>query len=302
MGKVLCIGDIALDVIVQLEGEGLGQLRYGSDTPSQVSTHGGGTAANVASWLHEVGTPALLLARIGDDSVGEALISQIQDLGIATHPVTIAGAATGTVVVLVDRSGERTMLPDSGANAGLSESDLPTLDGVTACYISGYSLFNPLSHQGVHRIFQRLRAQGIETFLDPASVGTMLKFAERERVLQSIPESDVLLLNESEAEFLSGASSHDAMLEFLLRFARIVVVKRGEMGAIARSRDSGDLVSDILPPRPAIDTTGAGDSFAAGFISSWIVNRDLKESLHRGNLIAGRCVELVGARPSNPKK
>ena len=302
MSKVLCIGDIALDVIVRLDGQGLSQLRYGSDTPSEISTHGGGTAANVASWLHEVGTPALLLARVGDDSVGEALIAEIQDLGIETHQIIVPSKATGTVVVLVDESGERTMLPDSGANAGLSESDLPSLDGISSCYISGYSLFNRLSHDGVHRIFRRLHSVGIETFLDPASVGTMLKFAKREEVLQSIPESDVLLLNESEAEFLSGESDLEAMLEFLLRFARIAVIKRGELGAVARSREDALLISDILPPRIAIDTTGAGDSFAAGFISSWITNRDLKESLRQGNLIAGRCVELVGARPSNPKK
>lgn len=174
MSKVLCIGDIALDVIVRLDGQGLSQLRYGSDTPSEISTHGGGTAANVASWLHEVGTPALLLARVGDDSVGEALIAEIQDLGIDTHKIIVPSKATGTVVVLVDESGERTMLPDSGANAGLSESDLPSLDGISSCYISGYSLFNRLSHDGVHRIFKRLHSVGIETFLDPASVGTML--------------------------------------------------------------------------------------------------------------------------------
>lgn len=302
MAKVLCIGDIALDVIVLLDGQGLSQLRYGSDTPSKVSTHGGGTAANVASWLQEVGTPALLLARVGDDSVGEALIAEVQDMAVATHQITVSGRATGTVVVLVDRSGERTMLPDSGANAGLSESDLPPLDEITACYLSGYSLFNPLSHEGVHRIYRQLRSAGIETFLDPASVGTMLKFAEREKVLQSIPETDVLLLNESEAEFLSAESSHEGMLEFLLRFARVVVVKRGESGAVARSRDSAEIVSDILPPRLAIDTTGAGDSFAAGFISSWIISGNIKEALRQGNLIAGRCVESVGARPSNPKK
>ncbi|MEY3076019.1 MAG: hypothetical protein RLZZ131_145 [Actinomycetota bacterium] len=302
MSKVLCIGDIALDVIVRLDGEGLSQLRYGSDTPSKVSTHGGGTAANVASWLNEIGTPTLLLARIGDDSVGEALIAELQESAIAIHPIVVSGAATGTVVVLVDRSGERTMLPDSGANAGLSESDLPNLDGITAAYISGYSLFNPLSHDGVHRIFQRLRSAGITTFLDPASVGTMLSFAERGRVLRSIPESDVLLLNESEAEFLSGEKNHLAMLDFLLRFAKVVVVKRGELGAIAKSREIADPVSDNLPPRVAIDTTGAGDSFAAGFISSWITNGDLKESLRQGNLIAGRCVESIGARPSHPKK
>lgn len=296
-GRILCIGDVALDVLVQLDGTGLEQLRYGSDTPSHVSTHGGGTGGNVASWLKEVGADPLLLARIGRDSVGAALLREIRSLGIEIHEIVVEEVATGTVVVLVDKSGERTMLPDSGANAGLSVADLPPLDGIEGAYISGYSLFNPLSHQGVHEIFTRLRTHQIETFLDPASVGTMLKFAPREKVLRSLPLSDVMILNQSEAEFLSGETDLESMLENLLPFSSLVVIKRGDQGAIARGRDFQSSVADLQEPRKAVDTTGAGDSFAAGFIASWVKERNVKGALIAGNLTAGRCVESLGARP-----
>ena len=301
--RILCIGDIALDVIVKLDVDGgqrgFSSLRYGSDTPSQVITRGGGAAANVASWLKTVDVEAEILVRIGQDSVGEALVSELELQGIRCHRRVIDDLATGTVVVLVDKSGERTMLPDSGANAGLNAADLPLLEGFEAAYISGYALFNKKSHNGVLEIFSTLRRAKIPIFFDPASVGTMSTFADRSTIVDSMPLSDVMLLNESEARFLSDL--HDAPLEEVLialtRFSKIVIIKRNELGALAIESESGKTFEDRQPRREPIDTTGAGDSFAAGFIAEWIKERDILAALKSGNLMAGRCVEVIGARP-----
>ncbi len=302
-GRVLCIGDIALDVIVKLEIDGgqknFSSLRYGSDTPSKVITRGGGAAANVASWLAGADVDAELLVRIGRDSVGEALVSELEAQGIKCHRRVIEDLPTGTVVVLVDKSGERTMLPDSGANAGLNAGDLPELDGFEAAYISGYALFNKKSHTGVIDIFSKLREAKVPIFFDPASVGTMSAFADRSEIIEAIPLSDVMLLNESEARFLSDLN--DAPLEEVLisltRFAKMVVIKRNELGAFAIDSESGKTYKDRQPRREPMDTTGAGDSFAAGFIAQWIKERDVMAALKSGNLMAGRCVEVIGARP-----
>ena len=301
--RVLCIGDIAHDVIVKLDidgGEkGFSSLRYGSDTPSQVITRGGGAAANVASWLATVDAAPELLVRIGKDSVGEALVSELEDQGIHCHRRVIDDLATGTVVVLVDKSGERTMLPDSGANAGLNANDLPELHGYQAAYISGYALFNKKSHDGVLEIFSKLRDAKIPIFFDPASVGTMSTFADRSTIIDAMPLSDVMLLNESEARFLTDLPHEplDEVLSSLTRFARMVIIKRNEHGALAMDSESGKKFEDRQPRREPIDTTGAGDSFAAGFIAEWIKERDVTAALKSGNLMAGRCVEVIGARP-----
>lgn len=301
--RVLCIGDIALDVIVKLDveggSEGLAALRYGSDTPSQVITRGGGAAANVASWLTTTEAKAELVARIGNDSVGQALASELESEGVLCHRVLVPDVATGTVVVIVDRSGERTMFPDSGANAGLSVADLPPISGFSAAYISGYALFNRSSHQGVLEIFASLASAGIPIIFDPASIGTMSTFADRARVIELLPRSDVMILNESEARFLADneVDPLEDVMSFLTRFATTVVIKRNEAGAIAFDSVTGERFTDRQSRREPMDSTGAGDSFAAGFIAEWIKERDLMASITSGNLTAGRCVQVIGARP-----
>ncbi|MGA1705568.1 MAG: carbohydrate kinase family protein [Candidatus Nanopelagicaceae bacterium] len=301
--RVLCIGDIALDVIVKLDidggRDGFSTLLYGSDTPSKVVTAGGGAAANVAAWLATSDAQPELVCRIGNDSVGLALVDELEGLGVHCHRRDVKDLSTGTVVVLVDRSGERTMFPDSGANAGLTAKDLPPLEGYSAAYISGYALFNKRSHQGVLEIFAQLRDARIPSFFDPASVGTMSTFADRDTILKVLPRSDVMLLNESEARYLAEDHSHelDHIFEKLAPLASTIVIKRNDLGSLAFDSASGVISEDKQERRQPIDSTGAGDSFAAGFIASWIKDRDLPRALQNGNLIAGRCVELIGARP-----
>jgi len=295
--RILCIGDIALDVIAELDGVQVENLRYGSDTPSRVRTYGGGAAANVAAWLTETDAKALLVARIGDDAIGQALVSELAELGVENQVIVVPDLATATVVVLVDQSGERTMIPDSGANAGLSEVDLPALHNINAAYISGYALFNPISHQGVHRIFASLRAANIPIIFDPASVGTIEKFidGDRELLLKAIPYSDVMILNQSEAHFLADCEDDQSALEILKTLAHLVVIKLGDRGAIAF--DGHHHFADRGEPVGAIDSTGAGDSFAAGFISSWAKDKNVDLALTVGNRLASRSVRQLGARP-----
>lgn len=301
--RVLCIGDIALDVIVKLDidggRDGFSTLLYGSDTPSQVITRGGGAAANVAAWLATTDVKPELIARIGVDSVGLALIDELEGLGVGCHRREVSDLSTGTVVVLVDKSGERTMFPDSGANAGLGSDDLPALENYSAAYISGYALFNKKSHLGVLDIFEQLRECGIPRFFDPASVGTMSTFADHKTIMKLLPKSDVMLLNESEARYLAKSDSGEIeqVFDALSHLASTIVIKRNELGALACEFRSGEIFEDRQERHEPVDTTGAGDSFAAGFIATWIKNRDLLAALKSGNLMAGRCVELIGARP-----
>jgi sugar/nucleoside kinase (ribokinase family) len=100
-------------------------INYGSDTASEISTHGGGAAGNVASWLTRTSSEATIVGHVGDDAAGAALISEFDSLGVRHQNLIIPGARSGVVVVLVDPTGERTMFPDNGANSGLHIGDLP---------------------------------------------------------------------------------------------------------------------------------------------------------------------------------
>ena len=296
MARILCIGDAALDVIVHINHD----IHYGSDTPSTISMHGGGGAANTATWLAELGHSVFFSCRMGDDAAGQAISREFDFWNIEYRKNFIENEKTGIVVVLVDKTGERTMFPDSGANSGLDEKDLPDLAGFDAAFLSGYSLFNPRSTDGVVRMIQAIRREGIPLFFDPASVGTMSVFG-RERILEFLPLMDALIMNQSEARFISQSENLSESLTFLTKLTPTVVIKMGSAGAIAQQRNNPEVdcpIEEIVPR----DTTGAGDAFAAGFIPQWLADGDLFDSMTAGNEIARRCVAIIGARPSvNPQ-
>jgi sugar/nucleoside kinase (ribokinase family) len=107
---------------------------------------------------------------------------------------------------------------------------------------------------------------------------------------------DVLLLNEEEAIYLTDTSDIEIALDILLKDCSTVVIKRGSHGAIGKSR-GGESVSVPAIPTPVVDTTGAGDSFAAGFISYFATKKDLARALMAGAEVAAHCVAIIGARP-----
>lgn len=291
MGLFLCIGDVMLDVVVRIETE----VNYGSDTPAKISTHGGGAAANVASWLAFSNHEVELVARVGDDPAGTAVMAELDKLGVQHGNIVIQGAQTGVVAVLVDKTGERTMFPESGANSGLNLSDLPALENVSAVYLSGYSLLNPASTTGVVAMVNAITSAKIPIIFDPASVGTM-NYVGLASVKNILPRMDIVILNEEEAFYLTGRSDIQLALKELNELVPIVVIKRGSQGAIAIKRDLDSLEVSAKSVN-VIDTTGAGDAFAAGFIGSWIEKSDLLAAMGSAIDLATQCVAIIGARP-----
>ncbi|MEJ6760949.1 MAG: carbohydrate kinase family protein [Candidatus Planktophila sp.] len=292
--NVLCIGDVMLDVVTKI-GVMPSQVNYGSDTPAQISTHGGGAAGNVAAWLTRTDAKATIVGHVGDDPAGAALVSEFDALGVRHHNLVVDNEHSGVVVVLVDPTGERTMFPDNGANSGLQIDDLPELADYDAVYISGYSPLDPASLGGIKEMIAKIKTARIPIYFDPASVGGMRE-VEINEVRSWLSMMDVLLLNEEEAIYLTGESDVQKALDILLKECQTVVIKRGSHGAIGKSRDSDSVEVRALPAVVA-DTTGAGDSFAAGFISNFASNKDLTRALLAGVAVAADCVAIVGARP-----
>ena len=120
-GRVLVIGDLLVDVVARP----VGPLRVGSDTAAEVRLAGGGSAANTAAWIVAAGGRAALLAAVGDDALGAVARDDLTAAGVELVGPVLAGAATGTCVVIVGPDGERTMLPDRGANDALSPARGP---------------------------------------------------------------------------------------------------------------------------------------------------------------------------------
>ena len=282
-----------LDIVAQIPTSPH-ELYLGNDNRTIISTHGGGAGGNVASWLAVLGNDVTMVGRIGDDAAGSAITAEFNALGISYCDIVKDGLHTGVVICLVDPSGERTMLADNGANAGLTISDLPPLDDVDAIYITGYALLAPLSRDGVLEMVQVISALNIPIFFDPATVGGM-KDVPIDEILSWCGLMDTLIMNEEEAIYLSGSSDLEAALEFFLEYAHRAIIKRGSQGAIGLER-GGEFISVGTHATQVIDTTGAGDSFAAGFIDAITSGSNFAQAIERASAVAAHCVAIVGAR------
>ena len=292
--NVLCIGDVMLDVIARINVSPQ-KIDFGSDTASRISTSSGGAAGNVAAWLTRTDARSTIVSHVGDDPAGAAIVAEFDALGVNHGDLVIPGETSGVVVVLVDSSGERTMFPDKGANSRLTVTDLPDLGSFQAVYISGYALLNPLARDGVLAMIEKIKADGLPIYFDPASVGAMKDVADKE-LHNWFSIMDVLFLNEEESIYLTGSVDIERALDYLLDFSQVVVIKRGSAGAIAKARGF-DSISLPAVAATVVDTTGAGDSFAAGFIASYSKNHDLTAALQAGGELAAGCVAIVGGRP-----
>ena len=290
MKKILCIGDLALDVISQLKEP----INYGNDTASKISSHPGGQAANVATWITRTNSRAHLVARTGNDPVGFALISDLDKYGVEHLNLMHSGRPTGVVVILVDANGERTMFPDNGANADLEVSDLPPLDDVDGVYLSGYALLDFRSRDAVLAMITKVKAAGKPIYFDPTTTGAM-KIVSRDEVLSWVSQMDGILLNSEEALYLGDATDIEIAEKNLQKYTPLVVIKLGSKGALAVNGNESAKVSAVTTN--VVDTTGAGDSFAAGFIPKWLETSDLTQALSAGAALAAKCVASVGARP-----
>ena len=282
-----------LDVVAQIPTSPH-ELHLGNDTRTIISTHGGGAAGNTASWLAVLGNDVTMVGRIGNDTAGSAITAEFDALGISYGNIVKEGLHTGVVVCLVDPSGERTMLADNGANAGLEVSDLPALDAVDAIYLSGYAPLAPLSRKGVLEMVRTINSRGIPIIFDPATVGGMQGVPVAE-ILSWCALMDTVIMNEEEAIYLSGLSDLESALNFFVELTPRAIIKRGSAGAIGLERGA-QIISVAAKTSAVVDTTGAGDAFAAGFIDAFTGRRDFSYAIERASAVAGHCVAIVGAR------
>ena len=158
---VLVIGDVMTDVVARVDDP----LALGSDTAAHVQTHQGGAGANVAAWLAALDVPVRFVGRVGADPFGTESVQVLRTGGVDVRVAVDDARATGTVVVLVGADGERTMLPDAGANSALTADDVAAGDVATAgwLHVSGYTLLNPGSRDAGSAALAAARAAGVPT-------------------------------------------------------------------------------------------------------------------------------------------
>jgi sugar/nucleoside kinase (ribokinase family) len=263
---LVVLGDLMVDVIARAEGP----LARGSDTPASVSLAGGGSGANVAAWAAALGTPVRFACRVGDDPPGRRAVDTLLQAGIKVHAAVDRERPTGTCVVLVEPDGERTMLPDAGANDAPVDVPDAWLEPGRHLHVVGYSLLRDGARPGALAAIERAQAASMTVSVDPSSWALIREGA--------IPPVDLLLPNEREADVLG---EHCEM-----------VVKLGPQGARWGN------VHVPAEPVEVVDTTGAGDAFAAGLLGARLKGAEKRAALEAGCAAAARVVSQVGARPS----
>jgi sugar/nucleoside kinase (ribokinase family) len=282
-----------VDVLAAMSGP----LARGSDTPSRVTTAGGGSAANVAVWLAAQGVPTSYVGRVGDDALGRESVAGLTDRGVTAWVSTEPDLTTGTCIVLVEPGGERSMLPDAGANATLAAADLPqrAFRPGGHLHLSGYTLLNPGSRDAGMAALSMAAAADMTVSVDPSSAAPLAELGAA-RFLSMTRGVDLLLANRDEAAVLAGTSDPHLAAQQLGDTYREVVVKLGPDGAMWQQ---GFIGASAPAERgvEVVDTTGAGDAFAAGFLASWLLHPEPETALAAGCRLAARAVSKVGARP-----
>lgn len=284
------IGEVMVDVIAHTSSP----PAPGSDAEASVMDQDGGSAANVAAWLAELGVPVELIARVGADAYGDGALARLAAAGVVLSIARDPSQATGRCVVIVTPDGERTMFPDPGANAHLTDVDTREWRPGEHLHASGYSLLRQGSRAAVLKSLERARAQGLTVSVD-ASSEAPLRDLGPEAFLAWLEPGDLLFANAAEAQALTGLTEPEEALDALIARGLLAVVKRGGAGALAGHGTLRWGVPAI--PADARDTTGAGDAFAAGFLASWTRDRDIEEALRLATRLAARAVTLQGGRP-----
>ena len=309
MMKILGIGSALVDILIQIPDEQIlkelnlpkGSMTYvkADDIVSigerLINEYGsqrasGGSAANTMSGLAQLGIEAGFLSKIGKDEVGEFFKKQMTDTHVIPSLLTTE-TPTGRVIAMVTADGERTFATCLGAAAEMCADDIkPELfEGWDILYVEGYLVANPTM---LDKAIKTAKEAGLKIAIDMASYNVVEE--SRDYFMQLIENYvDYVFANEQEAFALTGMESCQA-LDFIASRCEIAVVKVGAKGAYIKR--GNEMVT--IPPMKAnvIDTNGAGDMWAAGFMAGLVKGENLAKCGQMGAIVAANVIEVLGTK------
>jgi sugar/nucleoside kinase (ribokinase family) len=291
---VAVIGELNVDLIASglTSAPVLGQEVLAEDFQTVL----GGASAIFACGAARLGHPVSFFSKVGDDDYGRFCLNAVQKAGISTKNVAqVATSKTGVTISLSTRR-DRALVTVLGAISELKakDLDLQALRGHSHLHMTSFFLQTAL-RPSFPQILRQARKLGLTTSFDPNS-DPMSSWGPD--VWRVIDETTILFINQEEALHLTRKKNVREALQQLAERAPCVVVKLGPRGAIAAA--DGQVVS--APPfkvRP-VDTTGAGDSFAAGFVHAFLSGRDLRGCLVEGNACGALSTQQVGGTAGQP--
>lgn len=311
---VLGIGNAIVDILVQTDDAFLADLglqkgamalvsmdeqRAIYDKCGQAIESSGGSAANTLAGIAALDGRAAFAGKVKSDQLGTVFQHDIRAAGVSyTTTPAAAGAATATCLVLISPDGQRTMQTYLGACVDFADTDLD-LDQVRAAkvtYLEGYLWDPDAAREAFFAAARAAHAADRKIALslsDPFCVGR-----HREGFLAFINEHvDILFANEDEILSLFEVDDFDAAVECVQGLVEVAALTRSEQGSVVVTKDDVFRVP-AQPVDHVVDTTGAGDAYAAGFLAAYTQGRSLKTAATLGGLLAALIIQQIGARPS----
>ena len=282
---MLCtIGDLVEDVVVWLNTE----LNIGSDTESIIRRTRGGSAANVAMFAALTGTPSRFIGQVGLDRLGTHLCEVLRNSGVDVQ--VISDGRTGSIVVLVQPNGQRSFLTDRGVASHLAHFDAALMNDVHILHVPTYSLTDEPLASTCAQYIASARSNGALISVDASSASVLTKYGiQRFQALMQTLQPDVFLCNEDEAATL-GLHANNPMIG-----AQVTVIKQGPLPVIVVHQDGTSQMHPVPAVDNIVDTTGAGDAFAAGFLPAYASSRNIVAAVSQGHALASRVLQCPGA-------
>jgi len=307
MAKIIAMGNALVDIMTMLENDEVldnlnlpkGSMQLvDQETSSKVqkqtdnlnkSLASGGSAANTIRSLAILGAETGYLGKIGKDDMGKFFAQDMIKTGVKPSLIE-TDTPTGVAVALVSKDSEITFATCLGAAAELTPEDITPdiFEGYDILHVEGYLIFN---NELIEKAMQTAKECGVTVSLDLASYNVVeanidfLKYLVEKYV-------DILFANEEESKAFTGAEPEES-LEMIAKVCDIAVVKVGEEGSFVKK----GLIKHqegVIKVKP-IDSTGAGDNYAAGFLYGIINNWDLSKCARAGAVLAGNVIEVIGA-------
>lgn len=248
----------------------------------------GGSACNTVRAMSNLGAKTGFIGKIGSDSIGEFYEDAVRSVGVTPYFIKTEGIS-GCCTVLISPDGERTMGTFLGPAATMVPEEIMEdhLSNYQYLYIEGYLIVNePLMRETM----KKAKDLGLKVALDLSNFNIVNAF--KGLLEDLIPNYvDILFSNESEAEAYTGLGALEAV-KALSELVDVAIVTIGKEGALIGSK--GNVISVAAEGGKPVDTTGAGDHFAAGFLYGQSVNATLEQSARIGSLLSGYVIDVIG--------
>lgn len=308
--RVLGLGNALVDIMTKLQNDDLlKQLNLPKGSMQLVNSEfsnevmnktedlkpvltSGGSAANTIHGLARLGINTGFIGKVGDDEMGNFFNTDMEKSGIKPSLLQ-STTPTGKAIALVSQDSERTFATYLGAAVELTSEDLISdiFDGYQYFHIEGYLVQN---HKLIEKSIKMAKQKGLKVSLDLASYNVVEENLEfLKRVITDYV--DIVFANEEEAKAFTGEEPENA-LNTLSKSCEIAIVKIGKAGSLIKTNNK-TYKAGIIDVE-SIDTTGAGDLYAAGFIYGLINDKSMDECGRIGSLLSGKVIENMGAKIS----